>query len=56
MGSLFSTKSTDHSKTPVAPTPDDDEEQASKEREYQRQYGKRGRSGTVLSDGDSKLG
>ena len=40
---------------PVAPIPDDELEQANQEREYQRKYGRRGRSGTVLT-GDSKLG
>ena len=40
---------------PIAPIPDDQIEQANQERDYQRKYGKRGRSGTVLSTGN-KLG
>ena len=37
--------------TPVAPTPDDEAARIAEERRYQRRFGRRGRTGTVLSEG-----
>ena len=38
---------------PVAPIPDEIMSRVSKERDYQRRYGRKGRSGTVLSAGNT---
>jgi len=41
---------------PVAPVPDEELELLQRERDYQRRFGNKGRSGTVLSMGKTKLG
>ena len=41
---------------PVAPIPDEDLERVKQEREYQRRYGGKGRSGTVLTGRPGTVG
>ena len=53
MGSLFGKKPPRVKPVPVAPDPDSETDQANQERKYSRQYGNRGRSGTVLSQGNT---
>ncbi len=56
MAKLFKPKMPKIEETPIAPIPDDETEQMSQERKYQRRYGGRGRSGTVLQQGGGGLG
>lgn len=56
MSKLFGSKKPKKAKPePVAPVPDEELELLLRERDYQRRYGGKGRSGTVLSMGNTKL-
>jgi len=49
VGSMFKAKEPKEKKLPTAPTPNEHERQARKERELQRKYTHSGRAGTVLN-------
>lgn len=56
MSKMFGSSPPPPEPEPVAPIPDDELSRIEKERDYQRRYGGKGRSGTVLTNSSGSLG